>query len=381
MNPRPSRGSKGTLSEDPIEPEARAESEPTAALDAPRAIGPYRVERRLGAGGMGEVYLAFDARLDRRVALKRLRPDRPSEVERLRREARALARLHHPSIVQCFDWLERDDGEWLVLEFVEGPRLCDFVAEEPLALSRVVEYGRQIAEGLQVAHAHGILHRDLKSENVMIDRVSDRAKILDFGLVRHLESSAAESQSLTASGAVVGTVRSMAPEQALGLEVGPRTDLFSLGVLLYEMLTGCSPFQGETHTATLSRILSSPPAALPPEVPDLLTELITRLLEKSPEHRPRDAAEVADRLGRLLPALPPTSDPPDRPRRRAALPLEVAATTFEGTPPEAPAAPRRPRTLGRVLGAVVGVACAVAGIAWLGIGSTSGGVFLPTLPV
>lgn len=346
------------------------ESEPTEALDVPRAIGPYRVERRLGAGGMGEVYLAFDARLDRRVALKRLRPDRPGEQERLRREARALARLHHPSIVQCFDVLAQKDGEWLVLEYVEGPRLCDLVAESPLSIPRVVEYGRQIAEGLQVAHTNGILHRDLKSENVMIDRATDRAKILDFGLVRRLEGSAMDSESLTASGALVGTVRAMAPEQALGLEVGPGADLFSLGVLLYEMLTGRSPFQGETSTVTLSRILSSPPAALPPEVPGALAELITRLLEKSPEHRPGDAAEVADSLGRLLPALSSASGRADPERRRRGLLLEEAETILEGLPPEAPAGSSRRRAPAWALVAC-GVVGVLVGVAWLDTGSSS----------
>ncbi len=356
------------------------ESEPTEALDVPRAIGPYRVERRLGAGGMGEVYLAFDARLDRRVALKRLRPDRPGEQERLRREARALARLHHPSIVQCFDVLAQKDGEWLVLEYVEGPRLCDLVAESPLSIPRVVCYGRQIAEGLQEAHANGILHRDLKSENVMIDQATNRAKILDFGLVRHLEGSATESESLTASGAVVGTVRAMAPEQALGLEVGPRTDLFSLGVLLYEMLTGRSPFQGETPTTTLSRILSSPPAALPPEVPGALAELITRLLEKSPEHRPADAAEVADSLGHLLPALSPSSGRADPTRRRSGLVLEEAETIVEGLPPEAPADSRRRRAPAWMLIAACGVVGGLVGIAWLGTGTSSDrGIAAPEL--
>lgn len=340
-------------------------------FDAPSALGPYRVERRLGVGGMGEVYLAFDGRLDRRVALKRLRPDRPGDQERLRREARALARLHHPSIVQCFDLLEQEDGEWLVLEYVEGPRLADLIVESPLPLARVVEFGRQIAEGLQVAHTNGILHRDLKSENVVIDGSTDRAKILDFGLVRHLEGLATESESLTVSGAMVGTLRAMAPEQALGLEVGPRTDLFSLGVLLHEMITGGSPFQGETPTATLSRVLSSPPTPLPPEVPADLVELVAHLLEKSPEHRPRDAAEVAHGLGRLLSTLSDASGGPAKTRRRAGLRLDLAEPTFEFDSPRPQTDRRRIRLLPTVVLAVLGTLSGIAGVVWLGTGPFS----------
>ena len=269
-------------------------------LAAPGDLGPYCLERRLGAGGMGEVFLAFDRRLERRVAIKSLRSglDATNARERLRREARAAARLHHSSIVQVFDLIESADRDWIVMEFVDGPRLADLTARGPLPLARILLYGRQVAEGLAAAHAQGFVHRDLKAENVLIAQGSqETAKILDFGLVRNVEADSTEA--LTRSGAVLGTLRTMAPEQVRGLDVGPRADLFSLGVLLYEMAAGRSPFRGETAAETLHRIVAEPPPPLPPEAPRGLASLIGQLLQKAPELRPASAAAVAQRLAAL----------------------------------------------------------------------------------
>jgi serine/threonine-protein kinase len=269
--------------------------------EVPGDLGPYRFERRLGAGGMGEVFLAYDRRLERRVAIKRLRSDLASASarERLRREARAAARLSHSAIVQIFDLIETDDrdgGDWIVMELVDGPRLADLVAQGPLDLRETLLYGQQIAEGLAAAHDLGLIHRDLKAENVLVAQAGpSAAKILDFGLVRDLDG----DETLTQSGAVLGTFRTMAPEQARGLAVGPRSDLFSLGVLLYEMATGQSPFRGATAAETLHRILAEPPPPLPPGLPDELTRLIGELLRKAPELRPPSAAAVARSLRRL----------------------------------------------------------------------------------
>lgn len=332
---------------------------------------------------MGEVYLAFDERLGRRVALKRLRPDRPSQRERLHREARALAHLHHSSIVQCFDVVERGDEEWLVMEYVEGPRLADLVAGGPLPLDRVVEYGRQIAEGLQVAHARGIVHRDLKTENVVIDRSTDRAKILDFGLVRSFGKDGLDADSLTASGVMVGTVRAVSPEQAMGMTVGPQSDLFSLGVLLYEMVAGTSPYSARSPVATLSRIVGEAPEPLAPQVPEALDRLVFRLLEKSPENRPRDAAEVARTLGRLQPTLegaesprsvrstPRSSGDPYADLEKTTLDAGLAAPASK-TPPEsqapanstASATSRRAR-VGWITLAGLGILLALVASVWL----------------
>lgn len=258
---------------------------------------------------MGEVFLAFDRRLGRRVAIKRLRSDLDATRgrERLRREARAAARLSHSAIVQVYDLIETGQGDWIVMELVDGPRLADLTASGPLPLSQALAYGRQIAEGLAAAHAQGLIHRDLKAENVLIAQAGQpAAKILDFGLVRDLDAEDSEP-SLTRTGAVLGTLRAVAPEQARGHEVGPRADLFSFGVLLYEMVTGRSPFQGSTAAETLHRVMAEPHPPLPPSVPGGLAALIHQLLQKAPELRHASAAEVASRLERLAADLSSTA--------------------------------------------------------------------------
>ncbi len=276
--------------------------------EVPGDLGPYRFDRRLGVGGMGEVFLAFDGRLGRHVALKRLRLDLEAGGgsqgrERFRREARAAARLSHAGIVQVFDLIETDSGDWIVMEYVEGPRLADLAAHAPLPLRSVLLYGRQIAEGLSAAHALGLVHRDLKTENVLIAETDPpTAKILDFGLVQELRAGDG-AEPLTRAGVLVGTLRSVAPEQILGLAVGPRADLFALGVLLYEIATARSPFRGATAAETLHRIVAEPPAPLPSDLPAGLGALIGQLLQKAPELRPASAAEVAKRLGRLAAEL------------------------------------------------------------------------------
>lgn len=298
-------------------------------IDVPETIGPYHIEGRLGAGGMGEVWLAHDRRLGRRVAVKRLRQDRVDRAARarLRREARAAARLSHPSIVRIFDLLEAGGEEWIVMEHVEGPRLAEVLRGGPLPPARAVVYGRQLAEGLAEAHAKGVVHRDLKAENVLVG--ASGAKILDFGLVRNMVPDIEESP-LTRTGAVLGTVGSMAPEQARGLEAGPRSDLFSLGVLLYEMVAGCSPFRAASVVETLKRLVGRPPEALPPEVPEGLARLIEELLEKAPELRPPSAVAVARRLGRLEGELAPDEPNRDEAMEETELLSEVPAIRHTG---------------------------------------------------
>jgi serine/threonine protein kinase len=196
----------------------------------PQTIGPYTLGERLGAGGMGEVYQAYDERLDRWVAVKLIRSDhldKPTVRERFRREARAAARLSHPSIVQIHDIVESDESDAIVMELVEGEPLSCRIARGPLPVSEAARIGREIAEGLAAAHAKGLIHRDLKPENVMIT-TDGRAKILDFGLAKRLEGEA----SLTADHRVLGTFRSMSPEQARGMPLDARSDLFSFGLLV-----------------------------------------------------------------------------------------------------------------------------------------------------
>jgi eukaryotic-like serine/threonine-protein kinase len=273
----------------------------TLQEDGPR-IGPYRLVRPLGAGGMGVVWEAWDERLERRVALKRVLPEDaadPRRRERFRREARAAARLSHPAIVQIHDLLTTLEGDWIVMELVEGKTLAALLREGPLGLGRLLPVARQIAGGLAEAHAKGILHRDLKTENVIITPAGD-VRILDFGLAKRYWGSGEEPLSI--AGQVAGTGRAMSPEQANGLDLDPRSDLFSFGSLLYEALTGVSPFQAPTLVETLHKVCShQPPPACErnPAVPAPLSDLIDRLLEKDRDLRPAGAAEVAARLEEL----------------------------------------------------------------------------------
>ena len=263
----------------------------------PPTIGPYTLGERLGAGGMGEVYQAYDERLDRWVAIKLIRPESAASEnarERFRREARAAARLSHPSIVQIHDIVESEEGDAIVMELVEGESLARRIARGPLPMDAAVRIGREIAEGLAGAHAKGIIHRDLKPENVMITP-EGRAKILDFGLAKRLEG----ETSLTQDQRVIGTFRAMSPEQARAMPLDARSDLFSLGLLLYEMLSGRSPFEGSSALETMTRICTQRQAPLRevnPAVPAALSALIDQLLEKEPGRRPASAREVAAAL-------------------------------------------------------------------------------------
>jgi TOMM system kinase/cyclase fusion protein len=277
-------------------------------------IGPYRLEAPIGAGGMGTIWKAWDERLRRHVAVKRVLADASGpDRERLRREARAAARLNHPAIVHIYDLVEHDDADWIVMELVQGRTLRQQLDDEgPLPLGDAVRIGLEIAEGLAEAHVQGILHRDLKTSNVMVTPTG-RAKILDFGLAKEiLENADATSQdlSLTAPGAVLGTCYAMSPEQVLGLGLDARSDLFSFGTLLYEILAGDPPFRGENARESLARVLGlrQPPLAqVRREVPRELSELIERLLDKDRERRPGSAGEVAGLLGSTASRVQPGS--------------------------------------------------------------------------
>ena len=258
-------------------------------------LGPYLLVDRLGEGGMGEVFRARDARLDRDVAIKVLSQRIASSgdaLARLEREAKAVAALSHPNILSIFDFGREGDITYLVTELLEGRTLRRVLSEEKLDDETVVRWGTTIAEGVAAAHARGIVHRDLKPENIFVTS-EGRIKILDFGLARTDAGSQPKDGVtevwLTQDGAMLGTVGYMAPEQARGEQAGLRSDVFSLGCVLYEMVEGTPPFHRPTAIATLSAILSEQPPLL--EGP--LRPIIARCLEKQPAKRYADAGEVA----------------------------------------------------------------------------------------
>lgn len=267
-------------------------------------LGPYRVIRSLGRGGMGEVFLAHDPRLDRRVALKRIHrqemPDGTSAQARFRREARIAAGLDHPGIVRVHDLLEVDGDLVLVMEHVPGRTLRELVDEHPdgLPVARATAVARAVVRALAHAHSKGVVHRDLKTENVLVTDEGNGVKIADFGIARlfgDADGEPSDDTARTATGLVVGTPRAMAPEQIRGGPVDHRADLYALGVLLHEVFAGRSPFAAATRADTLARVLTETPSRLDeiaPGTPPPIADLAERLLADDPRLRPRDAYEV-----------------------------------------------------------------------------------------
>jgi TolB-like protein len=254
-------------------------------------VGHYVLESRIGAGGMGEVYRARDAALGRPAAVKVILPGGDDALrDRLLREAESTARLQHPFIATFFDGGIDQGRAWLALEYVPGETLRSRLNRGPLALSDAVAVGLALLEALVHAHAAGVLHRDLKPENVML-RPDGHVKLLDFGLARSVEASAGETiQQLTMVGVAVGTIGYMPPEQLRGELVDGRADLFAVGAVLYECLTGRAAFAGRTAVERIAAVLADDRPSLPPEFPPGLSGLIARALSKSPDGRPATAA-------------------------------------------------------------------------------------------
>jgi eukaryotic-like serine/threonine-protein kinase len=262
--------------------------------------GRYRIEGGLGAGGMAEVFRGFDTVLNRQVAIKILAPQYARDVsfvDRFRREAQAAARLNHPNVVAVYDSGSDDGTHFIVMEFVEGRTLADFLAKGgKLAPAKATEIAERIADALQAAHAQGVVHRDVKSANVMVTR-EGTVKVMDFGIARM-----AEGDNVTQTAAVLGTASYLSPEQAQGRPVDARSDIYSLGVVLYEMLTGGVPFVGDTAVAVAYKhVQETPPlpSSKNPEVPPALDAVVMRAMAKNPANRYQTAAEFREDLERV----------------------------------------------------------------------------------
>ena len=279
------------------------------SLAAGTRLGPYEIRAPLGAGGMGEVYRAHDTRLRRDVAIKVL----PQAIaiggawERFEREARAASALNHPNICAVFDVGEADGRQFLVMELLEGKTLRDYIGKESANPALAVALAVQIADVLEAAHAKGIIHRDIKPGNIMVTG-REHVKVLDFGLAKHASAITDETRtldSLTAAGTVVGTPSYIAPEILQGKEADARSDLWALGVVLYEMLSGRLPFRGTTMFEVSSGILREEPPPLPSTVPYKLRGIVERCLHKDPAERYQNAGDVRTALtGTVAPAAP-----------------------------------------------------------------------------
>jgi serine/threonine protein kinase len=270
-------------------------------------ISRYRIIEKLGSGGMGVVYKAEDSSLGRFVALKFL-PDHmaqhPLALERFRREARAASALNHPHICTIYEIGEHDDQTFIAMEFMEGATLKHRIAGKPLALEEVLRWGIEIAGALRAAHSKGIIHRDIKPANVMVTRGG--AKLLDFGLARIAEPvtfsgtvAPTAAQPITAEGTILGTFHYMSPEQLEGKEADARSDIFSFGALLYEMITGRKSFDGSSHASLIAAVMSTDPppvSTIQPMASPALDRIVRKCLAKSPEGRWQTAGDLQSEL-------------------------------------------------------------------------------------
>ncbi len=313
----------------------------------------YRIIRMIGSGGMGVVYEAEDINLGRKVALKVLpskNENDPVAMDRLRREARAASLLNHPNICTIYEITEYEGQPVIVMEKLDGETLDHRILGRPLPIKDLLEFAIQIAEALEAAHTHGIIHRDIKPANLFLTD-NKQAKVLDFGLAKPAQSTRVRQVAgvsiatmgsmpdpLTSPGVAVGTVAYMSPEQCRGEELDARSDLFSLGAVLYEMATGTHPFKGNTSALLFDSILNKAPVApliVNPEMPPRLAEIIVKALEKDRELRYQTAAEMAADLKRLRRDLsssprveiPSTVRQPAAVRRRPRIAVLAAGVT------------------------------------------------------
>jgi len=313
-------------------------------------LGTYRLISKLGAGGMGEVWRAEDTKLLRHVAIKILpsvMAADPEWKERFVREARTIAQLNHPNIATIYSIEEDNDPMFIAMELVEGESLGTILARGPLAPSEAIRIASQTADALSEAHAKGIVHRDIKPDNILVAR--RLVKVLDFGIAKQIGG--ADKSSLTQGGMIIGTPHYMSPEQALGRAVDARTDIFALGVVLYEALSGRRPFSGASVTETIMQIVMNDPediATAAPRTPRGLADVIRRCLKKQPDERYASADELIAALAALKKSsgIRQKEDQPTIPTVRPQTDREAPPTQKQPAPviPEpAPLTPVTPR--------------------------------------
>jgi Tol biopolymer transport system component len=325
----------------------------TVRLTAGQRVSHYQIQEKLGEGGMGAVYRAYDTQLRRPVALKVLPPEYASDPERrsrLLREARAASALNHPNIVNIYEVGSDNGVDFIAMEFIEGKSLGDMIPAKGLPLGKTLDYAAQIASGLAKAHAAGVVHRDLKPGNIMLTGPTSGhpglVKLLDFGLARRVELGEEHDTTLTIEGAILGTPAYMSPEQAQGKPVDARSDVFSFGSVLYQMVTGHRAFEKDSHISTLAAVVQEEPRPLPSSLPRDLERIIARCLRKDPERRFQSMADV-----------------------RVAL-LELKEESESGRLPEEASAPARQRAWRRAGAAVLVLALLGTGL-WLMIRRTT----------
>jgi serine/threonine-protein kinase len=329
----------------------------------------YELEELVGTGGMSSVFRAHDTLLERRVALKLLHEhfaEDEEQVERFKREARAVAQLSHPNIVTVIDRGERDGRQFIVFEYVDGENLKELVIREgPLPVRRALEVALQVAEALAFAHNHGLVHRDVKPQNVLLPS-GGGAKVTDFGIARSLDV-----EGLSRTGSVVGTSHYIAPEQAHGAAVDARTDVYSLGAVLFELLTGEVPFPGESFVAVALRHVREPPPSTRErrsEVSPRLDAAVARAMAKSPDERFQSMGDVVVELAACLDELGPDSE------HEATMVVPAAKAPPPQPPREVPRQRRRRRTrLPLVIATAIAVAAAGTVALVYGLSNLGGG--------